>query len=204
MSLPQPALDEADLDPDPFRQFRLWLDQAVAAPIKEPLAMALATATPDGRPSARMVLLRGFDERGFVFFTNYDSRKGGEMEANPRAALAFYWDVLDRQVRIEGRVEHTSDAESDEYFRGRPHGSRLGAWASRQSEVIVNRQVLERQMEELQARYPGEVPRPSCWGGYRVVPETIEFWEGRANRLHDRLRYVRQGTGGWRIERLSP
>jgi pyridoxamine 5'-phosphate oxidase len=198
------ALDEADLHPDPFEQFRSWLDEAVRSGIEEPYAMTLATATPDGAPSARMVLLRGVDERGFVFFTNYDSRKGAELEANPQAALVFFWDRLDRQVRVEGRVERTSDAESDAYYRGRPHGSRLGAWASRQSTVIAGRGVLEREMAELRARYPDEVPRPPNWGGYLVVPRSIEFWQGRDNRLHDRLRYMRLETGAWRAERLAP
>lgn len=200
----QDGLDESRLDPDPFRQFRLWLDQAVAAPIKEPLAMALATATPDGKPSARMVLLRGFDERGFVFFSNYDSRKGLELNANPQAAVVLFWDVLDRQVRIEGRVERATEAESDEYFRSRPPGSRLGAWASRQSQIIASRNVLEAQMAEFERRFPDEIPRPPNWGGYRLVAESIEFWQGRPNRLHDRLRFVRGDDCSWRIERLSP
>jgi pyridoxamine 5'-phosphate oxidase len=199
------GLSEADLDPNPFRQFQTWLDQAVAAGLREPYAMTLATATPDGQPSARMVLLRGLDERGFAFFSNYASRKGEELDANPRAALVFYWAELDRQVRIEGPVEKTSAEESDAYFRGRPEGSRLGAWASRQSSVIAGRHVLEAEMRELQARFPdGTIPRPPHWGGYRVRPTVIEFWESRPNRLHDRLRYVRREDGGWRIERLSP
>jgi pyridoxamine 5'-phosphate oxidase len=202
---PLAALSEADLDPNPFRQFQAWLDQAAAAGPREPNAMTLATATPDGRPSARMVLLRGLDERGFVFFTNYDSRKGEELAANPRAALVFYWGELDRQVRIEGTVEKTSEEESDAYFRGRPEGSRLGAWASRQSRILAGRHVLEAEMRELEACFPdGNIPRPPHWGGYRVRPESIEFWQGQPNRLHDRLRYVRRGDGGWHIERLSP
>jgi pyridoxamine 5'-phosphate oxidase len=199
------GLREADLDPSPFQQFLAWLQAALDAGLQEPHAMTLATATPDGAPSARVVLLRRFDERGFVFFTNYDSRKGLELTANPRAALVFYWAELERQVRAEGRVEPTSAEESDAYFRGRPRGSRLGAWASRQSQVIPDRQTLERQMAEFLARYPGDdVPRPPNWGGYRVLPASFEFWQGRDSRLHDRLRYVRLEAGGWRVERLSP
>jgi pyridoxamine 5'-phosphate oxidase len=205
MALARDDLNEADLDPNPFRQFQTWLDEAAATGLREPNAMTLATATPDGKPSARVVLLRGLDERGFAFFTNYDSRKGEELAANPVAALVFYWADLERQVRIEGTVEPTSAAESDAYFRGRPEGSRLGAWASRQSSVIAGRHVLEQEMEALQARYPvGNIPRPPHWGGYRVRPTSIEFWQGRPNRLHDRLRYVRRDDGGWQIERLSP
>jgi pyridoxamine 5'-phosphate oxidase len=198
------ALGQADVDADPLRQFRLWLDEALAVGVPEPHAMTLATATPDGRPSARTVLLRGLDERGFAFFTNYDSRKGRELEANPLAALVFYWTELERQVRVEGRVGRTSAAESDAYFRGRPVGSRLGAWASHQSEVIAGREVLEEQMAEFLRRYPGDdVPRPPHWGGYRLTPDVVEFWQGRPNRLHDRLRYRRDGAA-WRLERLAP
>jgi pyridoxamine 5'-phosphate oxidase len=166
--------------------------------------MTLATATPDGRPSARVVLLKGFDERGFVFYTNYEGRKSRELEANPRAALLFYWGELERQVRVEGRVSRVPDRESDAYFAGRPRGSQLGAWASEQSRPVRDRGALERRLRELEGEYEGrEVPRPAFWGGYRVVPETMEFWQGRENRLHDRLRY-RRAEGGWKIERLQP
>jgi pyridoxamine 5'-phosphate oxidase len=201
----QRILTESAVDGDPIRQFQAWLAEAVAAQLKEPHAMTLATATPDGRPSARMVLLRGVDERGFTFFTNYDSRKGRELEANPLASLVFYWTELERQVRVEGRVGRTTDAESDAYFRGRPAGSKLGAWASRQSAVIAGREVLEEQMRELERRHPdGNIPRPPNWGGFRLAHEVVEFWQGRPSRLHDRLRYRRGDGGAWVIERLSP
>ena len=198
------SLCESDLDPDPIRQFQRWFEEATLAEIPEPNAMALATASPDGRPSVRIVLLRGYDERGFTFFTNYESRKGRELESNPRAALVFHWPDLERQVRIEGAVEHASAEESDVYFQSRPAGSRLGAWASRQSEVIADRADLEARTRELERQYSdGLIPRPEHWGGYRVVPDVIEFWQGRPSRLHDRLRYSRQGSR-WLIERLSP
>jgi pyridoxamine 5'-phosphate oxidase len=198
-------LREADVDPDPFGQFRAWFEQACAANLLRPDAMTLATTTADGRPSARMVLLRGCDERGFAFFTNYDSRKAEELDANPQAALVFYWPEFDRQVRVEGPVERLPAEESDAYFRGRPRGSQLSAWASPQSRVIDGREVLERRVEELTAAYlDRDVPRPPFWGGYRVVPVVIEFWQGRANRLHDRLRYLREADSRWRIERLGP
>jgi pyridoxamine 5'-phosphate oxidase len=201
----QSSLDEAAVDPDPICQFHRWFDEAVAAEVPDPHAMALATSTPEGRPSVRIVLLRGYDERGFTFFTNYESRKGCELEANPRAALGFYWHELDRQVRIEGPVERVSTEESDAYFRSRPAGSRLGAWASRQSEVIPGREALEEAFRQFERQFPGgEVPRPEFWGGFRVVLESIEFWQGRPDRLHDRLRYRKGADGGWRIERLSP
>jgi pyridoxamine 5'-phosphate oxidase len=199
------GLRETDVDPNPVNQFRSWLDQALAAHLPQPLGMALATATADGLPSVRLVLLRGFDERGFVFFTNYQSRKAREFEKNPQAALAFYWAELDRQVRIEGSVQRIAAEESDVYFHSRERGSRLGAWASPQSQVIANREALERRMEELAAKYGvGEVPRPPHWGGYRVIPTAIEFWQGQPNRLHDRLRYRRVNGDSWLLERLAP
>jgi pyridoxamine 5'-phosphate oxidase len=201
----QQALRETEVAPNPFQEFRMWLDQALAAQLPQPLGMTLATADTEGNPSARMVLLRGFDETGFVFYTNYDSRKGRELAANPKAALVFYWPELDRQIRIEGRVEPVSAEESDAYFQSRPRGSKLGAWASPQSQIIPNREILERRMEELMAKYlEDEVPRPPHWGGFRVIPHTIEFWQGQLNRLHDRLRYRQSEQGNWIIERLGP
>jgi pyridoxamine 5'-phosphate oxidase len=199
------GLAEGDVDPDPVVQFGRWLGDAQAAGLVEPTATTLATATADGRPSARMVLLRGVDERGFVFYTNYESRKAAELAANPRAALVFWWGELQRQVRVEGLVERTSQEESAAYFTTRPLGSRLSAWASPQSQVIGGRAVLERRVAELAATYPGgDVPLPPFWGGYRLVHDVVELWHGRPNRLHDRLRYTRAEGGGWRIERLAP
>jgi pyridoxamine 5'-phosphate oxidase len=198
------ALAEADVDADPVVQFGRWFEQAEQAGLLEPTAMTLATATPDGRPSARMVLLRGFDERGFCFYTNYESRKGIELAANPRAALVFWWGELERQVRIEGTVAATSREESEAYFHSRPPGSQLSAAASPQSRVIEGRATLERRVAELATGSPdGKVPLPEFWGGYRLAHEVVEFWQGRPNRLHDRLRYRRVGDA-WRIERLAP
>jgi pyridoxamine 5'-phosphate oxidase len=198
------GLAEGDLDPDPLVQFGRWFDAAVAAGLAEPNAMTLATATPDGRPSARMVLLKGVEAGGFTFYTNYGSRKGDELAANPLAALVFWWGELERQVRVEGRVERTGRDESAAYFRSRPPGARLGAWASEQSRVIAGRAALDRRLAEASERFAGgDVPPPPFWGGYRVAPEVVEFWQGRPDRLHDRLRYRRAG-GGWLVERLAP
>lgn len=189
---------------DPIAQLQRWVDDAVASDEPQPLGMTLATATPDGAPSARMVLLRGLDDRGLVFYTNHRSAKGRELAANPRAALVFYWPSLGRQIRVTGPVEPASEEESDAYWAGRPPGSNLSAVASPQSEVIADRDELEAMVAELAARYPeGEVPRPVWWRGSRVVPEVVEFWTQRDNRLHDRLRYTRDGEG-WRVERLAP
>ena len=199
------GLKESDLDPNPFKQFDKWFQQALAAGLPEPNAMTLATATLDGKPSARIVLLKGFDERGFVFFTNYESQKGRELSANPQAALVCYWIELERQVRISGRVSRVSAEESEAYFHSRPLGSQLGAWASQQSEVVSGRKILEDRLEELTQEYQSKpMPLPPYWGGYCVAPETLEFWQGRPNRLHDRLRYTLQPGDQWLIERLSP
>jgi pyridoxamine 5'-phosphate oxidase len=199
------GLSEADARPDPFEQFAHWYRLVQASQIRLPEAMTLATATPDGRPSARMVLLKGADPRGLVFFTHYQSRKGKELAANPHAALVLYWKELDRQVRVEGRVESVAPEESDAYFQTRPWRSRVSASVSPQSEVVSGREVLERRFGERLAEYPdGHVPRPALWGGYRLIPDVFEFWQGRPDRLHDRLRYTRAERGGWRIERLAP
>ena len=193
---------ESQVDPDPLRQFALWFDDARAAGVAMPESMAIATATRDGRPSVRMVLLKGFDERGFAFYTGYASRKGRELAENPRGALLFHWPG--RQVRIEGAVERLSAEEADAYFASRPRASRLSAIASRQSEVIPGREELEARVAEVEERFAGaEPPRPDRWGGYRLVPETYELWQHRDDRLHDRLRYRRDGRGAWVVERLS-
>jgi pyridoxamine 5'-phosphate oxidase len=198
------GLAEADVAPDPVVQFRAWFRDALAADLHEPNAMILATATAGGKPSARTVLLKGYDERGFVFYTNYDGRKAKEIETNPTCAILFYWGELERQVRIEGRASRLSGEESDAYFAGRPRGSRLGAWASEQSRPVQDRSILEERVRALEAVYEGrEIPRPPFWGGYRVKPDTIEFWQGRESRLHDRLVYHRSGRG-WKIVRLQP
>lgn len=200
-----PPLIETDADPNPFRQFQKWFGEAEAEVPILPNAMTLATATRDGVPSARVVLLKSFDEEGFVFYTNYESQKGKELDENPVATLVFYWAEFARQVRITGRAARTSEAESEAYFRTRPLDSQLGALASRQSEVIPSREVLEAKMDELLKRLEGErIPFPSFWGGYRLAPDTIEFWQSRPSRLHDRLRYTKKENGEWLIERLSP
>lgn len=199
------GLNESGLDPDPFVQFGKWYQQTVAANLVEPNAMTLATATKDGIPSARMILLKSFDEDGFVFYTNYESQKGRELAENPHAVLVFYWAELERQVRVDGEVRRVSREESEAYFRIRPVGSQLGAWGSRQSQVIPSREFLEERLNELEAEYQDrEIPTPPFWGGYRLSPQTFEFWQGRPNRLHDRLRYTRQSDNRWLIERLSP
>lgn len=199
------SLDAGDVAADPIEQFERWFSDALAAEIAEPNAMTLATCTPDGRPSARVVLLKGVDPRGFIFFTDYRSRKSQEMEASGRAALCFYWMEIERQVRIEGTISRVEAAESEGYFRSRPRGARIGAWASVQSQVIPHRAWLEAQVRAAAERFgdDGEVPLPPHWGGFRVTPTELEFWQGRPNRLHDRLRY-RRGSQGWEIERLSP
>jgi pyridoxamine 5'-phosphate oxidase len=200
------ALSKANLDANPIRQFQAWYDEVLANGVSEQdaISMTLATATQDGGPDARIVLLKSFDDQGFVFYTNYQSRKGKELAENPRACLLFYWSPVWRQVRIEGSIEKVSDAESEEYFQSRPLGSKLGAWASNQSEVIASRANLEARFAEIQKRFGDNVPRPPHWGGYRVRPHTIEFWQGQENRLHDRLRYRLQNDGTWVIERLGP
>ncbi len=199
------GLREIDLATDPFKQFKTWFDQALNAQLPEPNAMTLATSTIEGRPSARMVLLKDFSDRGFVFYTNYLSHKGQELATNPQAALVFWWAQLERQVRIEGKVCQVSPQESDEYFHSRPINSQLGAWVSNQSQIVNSRDVLEQRQEELIVQYEQQIiPRPPHWGGFRVVPIEIEFWQGRPSRLHDRLLYRLQEDNKWLIERLSP
>ncbi|MDA8107382.1 MAG: pyridoxamine 5'-phosphate oxidase [Betaproteobacteria bacterium] len=197
------GLAEADADADPLAQFRRWMQDALSAGVPLPNAMTLATVSPSGAPDARVMLLKGVERGAFVFFTNYESRKGRELAARPEACLVFLWAELERQVRVEGRVERLVPADSDEYFASRPLGARLSAWASRQSEPVADRKALEDALEVSERRYGENPPRPPHWGGYRLVPQAIEFWQGRANRLHDRLRYRPQG-GGWKIERLGP
>lgn len=198
------GLDEADLAHDPLSQFRVWFAAAVAAGIREPNAMNLATVSPDGHPSARIVLLKELDATGFVFFTNYLSRKGSDLAANPRAALVFYWADLERQVRIEGLVTMLEAAASDAYYANRPLGARLGAWASPQSQLLANRAELAARLADVTVRFADvDPPRPPHWGGYRVVPTMLEFWQGRSSRLHDRMRYTRHADA-WHIERLAP
>ena len=197
------GLLESQADADPLRQFQRWFDDAVRAALPLPNAMTLATASADGKPSARIVLLKGVERESFVFYTNYRSRKARELEASGAACLVFLWSELERQVRIEGGIEKVGAAESDAYFATRPLGARLSAWASAQSERVKDRPVLEQALEEAKRRHGERPPRPPHWGGYRVLPREIEFWQGRADRLHDRLLYARSG-GGWRIERLAP
>jgi pyridoxamine 5'-phosphate oxidase len=197
------SLDESDVDANPFTQFHAWLSEALKAEVPEPTAMTLATVDSAGQPSARIMLLKALDERGFVFYTNYESRKGKHLAANPRAALTFFWKELERQVRIEGTIEKVSSKESDEYFAIRPLGSRIGAWASTQSATIESRQWLEARVKVAEAQYGDNPPRPPHWGGYRVLPEWLEFWQGRQSRLHDRIAYSRSGSA-WTISRLSP
>jgi pyridoxamine 5'-phosphate oxidase len=197
-------LDETAAASVPLQQFERWLHEAIEAKLPEPTAMTLATVGADHRPSTRIVLLKGSDARGFVFYTNYQSRKGHELAGNPHAALQFHWTELERVVRIEGRVEKTGDDESDAYFRTRPLDSRIGAWASPQSQVIASRAVLVAEAAKYGARFMLDPPRPPHWGGYRLVPDRFEFWQGRRSRLHDRLRYVLQPDGRWSRERLAP
>ena len=197
-------LDEANVSRDPITEFARWFEEAVRAEVQEPNAMTLASVSPDGAPSARIVLLKGFDERGFIFFTDYRSQKGTELQQNPRAALVFYWPELERQVRITGTTAPIDREESEAYFRTRPRGSRISAWVSHQSQVIASRKLLEDRVPELESMYPADdIPLPPYWGGFRVLPATVEFWQGRISRLHDRIRYTRTGER-WRIERLSP
>jgi pyridoxamine 5'-phosphate oxidase len=192
-------------DSNPFQQFQVWFQQALDAKLLEPNAMTLATVTAAGKPHARIVLLKGFDERGFAFYTNFQSQKGQELALNPHAALVFLWKDLERQVRVTGKIERVADAEADQYYHSRPLGSQLGAWASPQSEVIPNRQFLVDRLAQFTAQYQDkEIPRPANWGGLRVVPSEMEFWQGRSSRLHDRLRYQLQPAGNWQIDRLAP
>jgi pyridoxamine 5'-phosphate oxidase len=199
------ALERADLDPNPLKQFQKWFDHAVAKLSSADVnAMVLATADKAGKPSSRTVLLKGVDERGFIFFTNYDSRKGRELAENPNAALTFYWPDLERQVCIAGTVSKVPIAESEAYFKSRPRDSRLAAWASNQSDAIPDRSALEKKWDEMVAKFPGEIPLPPNWGGYVLKPERIEFWQGRPGRMHDRFCYTRQPDNSWKLDRLAP
>lgn len=199
------TLNEGDVLSSPFQQFDKWFREALEAEVLEVNAMTLATATPDGKPSARVVLLKGLDERGFTFFTNYHSDKGQMLAANPYAALTFFWPEMERQVRIEGEIEKVSHEESDEYFASRPKGSQIGAWVSEQSHIIKSREELDKRLEELTIQYENEpVVRPPHWGGYRLLPSSVEFWQGRPSRLHDRLKYTKGNEGFWKLDRLSP
>ncbi len=203
MDYTQGELDESQVPPDPMVLFRTWFEQALRSNLPEPNAICLATACSSGRPNARMVLLKGFDERGFVFYTNYDSQKGRELEARPQASFVVYWAELERQIRVTGTVARTSEDQSEAYFRSRPAGSRMGAAVSPQSEIIPGRKWLEERWRQFEFLHPEGAPRPANWGGYRLTPETIEFWQGRRSRLHDRILYTRENDG-WRIERLAP
>jgi pyridoxamine 5'-phosphate oxidase len=198
------SLDENSVDTDPIRQFQLWFEQALDAQLPEPNAMTVATVDAEGRPSARILLIKGVDERGFVFYSNYESRKGRELAGNPHASLLFHWIELERQVRIEGVIEKTNAEQSDAYFTSRPLASRIGAWASEQSREIATRAELEAREKAFAERFGENPPRPPHWGGYRLVPDRIEFWQGRPSRLHDRLLYTRQTDNRWQISRLSP
>jgi pyridoxamine 5'-phosphate oxidase len=199
------SLNEKDVNANPVVQFTKWWDEAVQSEIDDVNAATLATATLNGKPSARIILLKGYDERGFVFFTNYESNKGREIAANPQVSLVFFWKELQRQIRIEGTVEKVNTKESDEYFSSRPTGSRIGAWASPQSHVIKDRSEIEENAKKYKQQYPDEnIPRPPYWGGYRIKPELIEFWQGRPSRLHDRIQYSLQKNNTWKIERLAP
>src|SRR5687768_89054 len=200
----QQSLSESEVEAGPMKQFEKWWDEAVKSQAEEVNAMTLATCNSKGRPSARIVLLKGFSEKGFIFFTNYESKKGMELKENPYACLVFFWKELERQVRIEGVVQKISEAESDEYFLLRPEGSRISAWSSSQSSIIKDRNILEKNVEHYREAFAnGNIPRPPFWGGYIVKPTSVEFWQGRPNRLHDRLLYTQTGTG-WKIERLAP
>jgi len=198
------SLTEADVHPNPIEQFSKWFGEALSAQVPEANAMSVSTASADGRPSSRILLIKDFDQRGFTFFTNYESRKGRELDSNPFAALLFYWIELERQVRIEGRVERISDAENDAYYNSRPVKSRLGAIASAQSRPVASREVLEARVREVEAQYGEHPVRPPHWGGYRLVPDYLEFWQGRPSRLHDRIAYQRQADGSWQLQRLQP
>jgi len=197
------GLDTSDLLESPTDQLRQWLDEAIATGVEEPTAMCLATASTEGVPSSRMVLMRGLDERGLVFYTHYASPKGRDLEANPHASVTFWWPTLHRQVRVTGRVEHTSEEESDAYFASRPRANQLGSAASPQSQPVACRDELEKRIDEVEDKFPSDVPRPNTWGGYRILPTTFEFWQGRPARVHDRFRYTRTEQG-WRIDRLAP
>lgn len=199
------TLDESQVSSDPIEQFGFWWNEALKSEIDEVNAMTLATANADAVPAARIVLLKGFDRKGFVFFTNYESNKAADLDMNPRASLVFFWKELERQIRISGTVEKVSEAESDHYFSSRPKGSRIGAWASPQSSVISSRDIIEEKVAALQQSFEGkDIPRPLHWGGYRVIPIQIEFWQGRSSRLHDRIQYTLQDNGSWKIVRLAP